>query len=179
MILMLGTPGAGKTTQSQLLSEHLGCQWFSMGQLIRDYSSGEARQQMLAGKIIDDKVTLEIAHKALSAVDTAHEECVFEGNPRSIPQAQWWLDQVTAGRFKITGVLHLIASKQVAHDRIVSRGRQDDISEEVINQRFAEYDRSIMPTISYLKQNGVKVHDIDANGTIEQVAKAIHTALGV
>jgi adenylate kinase len=179
MILMLGTPGAGKTTQTQLLADYLGCKWFSMGQLIREYSSGEAREEMLAGKIIDDKTTLEIADKALNSVDTAKQECVFEGNPRSITQAHWWLDQAANGRFKITGVLHLIAAKQVAHDRIVSRGRVDDVSEEVINQRFAEYDRSITPTISFLREHSVNVHDIDANPPIEKVAESIHQALGV
>jgi adenylate kinase len=179
MILMLGTPGAGKTTQSQLLSEHLGCKWFSMGELIRDYSSGQARQDMMSGKIIDDKVTLDIVDKVLDDSDTAHQEVIFEGNPRSIAQAQWWIDQQARGRLKITGVLHLIAKKSVAHDRIVHRGRADDISEKVINQRFAEYDRSITPTVSYLKEHGVSVHDIDANGSIEEVAQAIRSSLGV
>jgi adenylate kinase family enzyme len=48
---------------------------------------------MLAGKIISDEVTLGIVDKILSTVDAANKECVFEGNPRSIKQAQWWIEQ--------------------------------------------------------------------------------------
>ena len=179
MILMLGTPGAGKTTQSRLLAEHLGCKWFSMGELIRDHTIGEDRQDMLAGKIISDEVTLGIVDKILSGVDTIKEECVFEGNPRSIPQAEWWLKQQADGRFKVTGVVHLVADKAVARQRMLSRGRVDDISEEVIAKRFAEYDRSIAPTINYLKQQAINVYDINANGSIEEVANQIHQVLGV
>src|SRR5436190_9883681 len=111
MILMLGTPGAGKTTQSHLLAIYLGCKWFSMGELMRNKSKGRARKDMLDGKIISDKVTLDLVDKALSDIDTANKECIFEGNPRSIPQAEWWLEQEAKGRFKVTAVLHLVADK--------------------------------------------------------------------
>jgi adenylate kinase family enzyme len=53
VILILGTPGAGKTTQARLLSEYLGCKWFSMGELIRAKVTGQDRKDMLAGKIIN------------------------------------------------------------------------------------------------------------------------------
>jgi len=92
MILILGTPGAGKTTQTRLLAEYLGCPWFSMGELIRKDAKGQDRLDMLAGKIISDEVTLGIVDKVLAKIDTKDHECVFEGNPRSITQAQWWLD---------------------------------------------------------------------------------------
>src|SRR4051794_9254835 len=176
---MLGTPGAGKTTQSHLLAIYLGCKWFSMGELIRNKSKGQARKDMLAGKIISDEVTLDLVDKTLAELDTVNKECVFEGNPRSIPQAQWWLDQEAKGRFKLKGVLHLVADKAVAHERMLHRGRVDDISESVISERFAEYDRSIAPTINYLKEHGVTVHDIDANSSIEKVAAQIHKDLEI
>src|ERR1700712_871421 len=97
MIIILGTPGAGKTTQTKLLSEYLGCPWFSMGDLIRQKATGQDRQDMLAGKIIDDQVTMHIVDQALATVDT-RKQCIFEGNPRRIPQVDWWLAQIKAGR---------------------------------------------------------------------------------
>jgi adenylate kinase family enzyme len=60
MILFLGTPGAGKTTQTKLLAEYLNCPWFSMGELIRQNATGQDRKDMLAGKIISDEATLGI-----------------------------------------------------------------------------------------------------------------------
>ena len=178
MILILGNPGAGKTTQTQLLANYLKCPWFSMGDLIRQDVTGQDRKEMLAGKIIEDKVTLDIVDKALKTVDTS-KEIIFEGNPRSIPQAKWWLAQESAGRFKITAVLHMIANPKVAEDRMIKRGRLDDHDDNVIEKRFAEYKRSTMPTLEYLKDNGAKVYEINANHSIEEVARHIHKVLGL
>jgi adenylate kinase len=179
MILILGTPGAGKTTQTRLLAEYLNCPWFSMGELIRKEVKGKDRRDMLAGKIISDQVTLNIVDKVLSKIDTKNKECVFEGNPRSITQASWWLDQQTVGRFKINGVIHLVASESIAAVRLVQRGRLDDHDDNVVEQRFAEYHRSIKPTLDYLTKHNVPVHQVVGDGTREEVSSKIHAALGV
>jgi adenylate kinase len=179
MILMLGTPGAGKTTQTRLLAGRLNCKWFSMGELIRNNAKGQDRREMLAGKIIDDEVTLKIVDQTLAAFGPASEECVFEGNPRSILQAQWWLSQVEKGRFEIKGLIHLVADPAVAEARLVRRGRLDDHDDNVVEKRFEEYHRSITPTLEYLREHGIKVHQIDANPSIEEVERAIDAALGV
>jgi len=178
MILMLGTPGAGKTTQTKMLAEYLQCPWFSMGELIRERATGEARKDMLAGKIISDEVTLGIVDKALEPLGD-DDECVFEGNPRSIPQAKWWIEQEKTGRFKIRGVIHLVIDPKIAEERLQKRGRLDDYDINVIEKRFAEYQKSIDPTLTYLEDHGVKVFEIQAAGTIKEVAKRIHTALEV
>lgn len=179
MIIILGTPGAGKTTQARLLAEHLNCNWFSMGDLIRAKVTGQDRKDMLAGKIISDEVTLDIINKTLSQIDTKTKEVVFEGNPRSIPQAKWWIKQEQLGRYKITAVIHLVASPQVAAKRLVERGRLDDHDNNVVETRFAEYHRSISPTLDFLKQEGVKVVEVDADGSIQEEEALIHKALGI
>ena len=178
MILIIGNPGAGKTTQTHLLAAYLKCPWFSMGELIRQDVTGQERRDMLAGKIISDDVTIKLVDKALASVGTA-SQCVFEGNPRSIPQAKWWLDQVAAGRFKITGVIHLVADPAVAQQRMIKRGRLDDHDDNVIEKRYAEYRRSITPTLNYLKEHGVAVHEVDADASIDEVAGNIHKLLGI
>jgi len=179
VIIILGTPGAGKTTQARLLAEYLGCKWFSMGDLIRAKVTGQDRKDMLAGKIISDNVTLDIIDKTLAEVDTKTKEVVFEGNPRSVPQAKWWIKQAQAGRYRITAVIHLVASPQVAAERLVERGRLDDHDENVVETRFEEYKRSITPTLDYLKQQGVPVHEVNADGTIEEEEALVHKALGI
>lgn len=179
MILILGNPGAGKTTQTKLLAEYLDCPWFSMGELIRQGVTGQDRKDMLAGKIIGDDVTLNFVDKALQGLDLKNKECIFEGNPRSIPQAKWWLGQEAAGRFKIKGLIHLVADPLVAERRMLQRGRLDDHDDNVIENRFAEYRRFITPTLSYLEEHNVAVHEVDGNQSIEEVASAIHKALGV
>jgi adenylate kinase len=179
MIIILGTPGAGKTTQARLLAKHLGCKCFSMGELIRSQVTGQDRKDMLAGKIIDDKVTLGIIDKSLESMDLNNEECIFEGNPRSVPQAQWWLEQVDKGRFKIKAVVHLTADPEIAENRLDKRGRLDDHDDNVVDTRFAEYHKSIAPTLNYLKEHGVSVHEVDANGTIEEEFQLILKTLDI
>jgi adenylate kinase len=178
MILILGNPGAGKTTQTILLANYLHCPWFSMGELIRKNVTGQDRRDMLAGKIISDDVTIGIVDKTLSQVD-CQKECVFEGNPRSVPQAIWWIKQQLAGRFKITGLIHMVADPKVAEQRMVKRGRLDDHDDDVVERRYAEYRRSITPTLDYLEQHGVSVHEIDANDTIDEIADKILKCLGL
>jgi len=179
VIVILGTPGAGKTTQAQLLARDLNCPWFSMGQLIRDKASGQTRRHMLAGKIIDDQTTINLLDTTLQPIDTANQEVVVEGNPRSVVQAQWWLEQIKSGRFKWTGLVHLTANPAIAEERMLRRGRLDDHDEGVISKRFEEYQRSIKPTLDYLKSQGITVHHIDADSSAETVAQKIHQALGV
>jgi adenylate kinase len=177
MIILLGMPGAGKTTQTRLLAESLGCPWFSMGELIRDHATGRDREEMLEGKIIGDEVTLQILEKALKPVDTARSECIVEGNPRSIPQAKWWLNKINAGEVKLTGILQLSISVKDAEKRLQTRGRVDDDDMRVVHRRFEEYKRSITPTVDYLKEQGLEVHEIDASKSIEEVAKTIRASL--
>jgi adenylate kinase len=150
-----------------------------MGDLIRAKVTGKERKDMLAGKIISDDVTLDIIDKTLAEIDTITKEVIFEGNPRSIPQAKWWIKQEQAGRYKITAVIHLVASPQVAAKRLVERGRLDDHDENVVETRFAEYHRSITPTLEYLKQQGVNVVEVNADGSIQEEEALIHQALGV
>jgi adenylate kinase len=178
MILILGNPGAGKTTQTQLLAQYLHCPWFSMGELIRENVTGQVRRDMLAGKIINDDVTLVIVDRTLKTIDP-QKECVFEGNPRSVPQAEWWVKQQAKGRLKITGLIHMAADPQIAQQRMITRGRLDDHDDNVIDKRYEEYRRSVNPTLEYLEKNGVVVHQVDANGSIEEVADRIHQALGL
>lgn len=179
MILLLGMPGAGKTTQTEMLSKYLNCPWFSMGQLIRDHASGQDRAEMLAGKIIGDEITLKILGDALASVDTAKDECVVEGNPRSIPQADWWLAKIKAGQVKLTGIVELTIDPVLAEQRMTSRGRLDDDDKKVVQKRLDEYNRSVVPTLKYLEEQGTAVHRVDGTGSVEEVADRIHKALGL
>ena len=148
-----------------------------MGELIRQHATGQARADMLAGKIISDSVTFEIIEKALEPINTAKEEFIVEGNPRSVPQAKWWTDKVKRGKIKMTGIIHLVVDPPIAKQRLTKRGRLDDHDGEVIDKRIEEYHRSIKPTLDYLKASGMPVHEIDASPSLEEVFLSIRKAL--
>jgi adenylate kinase family enzyme len=73
----------------------------------------------------------------------------------------------------------MVADPKVAEQRMVKRGRLDDHDDDVVERRYAEYRRSITPTLDYLEQHGVSVHEIDANDTIDEIADKILKCLGL
>jgi adenylate kinase len=178
MISLLGTPGAGKTTQTKLLAEYLDCPWFSQGELIRQHATGQARQDMLEGKIINDEVTLKILADALANVDIKNQECVVEGSPRTLRQARWWEERINDGDFRMTGFVHLVVDESIANQRLLKRGRMDD-HEKVVKKRFSEYYHNTGNALEYLRTKGFPVYEVDASSSIEEVAKRIHKVLGV
>lgn len=161
-----------------LLAERLQCPWVSIGQLLRQKLEGDAREEMLQGKIIKDEITLAVLKEDLAAKNAANDEVVLDGFPRTMSQAEWLVGEVKAGNIKMTGVIHLVANQEIAMDRLLQRGRRDD-TEEAINQRFEIYRQTILPILSYLKSQGLPVYDIDADISIPEVEKEVDEALGV
>jgi adenylate kinase len=161
MIILLGVAGAGKSTQGRLFADEHGYAWISTGELFRVLVTGQRRQQMLEGKLLDDDEVIELVDRTLKMIDV-NREFLLDGFPRTIPQADWLLEQVHAGRLQLTGVFNLTATPEIVKRRLLSRGRQDD-TEVVIDRRFTEYKKVTQPIIEHFKKEGVPVYDIDAD----------------
>jgi adenylate kinase len=139
-----------------------------MGDVVRMYVTGAQRERMLKGGLLDDQEIIKIVDQVLNSLP-ADEEVLLDGFPRTIPQAEWLLEQAKAGRFDLKAAIHLAALHDAVKDRLLNRGRIDDV-EEVIEERFREYQRSTEPLIKWLSENGVKVFNIDA----ERPPEAVH-----
>ncbi len=160
MIILTGVAGAGKSMQGKILADEHGYAWISTGEILRVLVTGKRRQEMLEGKLLSDEEMINLMDKVLELIDTK-QEFVLDGFPRTVPQADWLLDQVHKGRFKLTAVIHLAASEEVVRERLLERGRLDD-TEEAIEKRFSEYRSVTLPIIEHLRQEGANVCDIDA-----------------
>lgn len=161
MIILMGVAGAGKSMQGRLFADEHGYAWISTGDLFRVLVTGQRRQQMLEGKLLDDDEVIALIDKTLKLIDIK-KEFLLDGFPRTKKQADWVLEQAKQGRFQLTAVFNLAASPEVVKNRLLKRGRQDD-TEAAITKRFAEYDAVTLPILDYFKQAGVDVHDIDAS----------------
>jgi adenylate kinase len=177
MIILIGIAGSGKGTQGKLLAEKYGFQWISSGEILRTYVEGEQRERMLAGELVDDKEIMRVWGKVLTSMSDK-DKCVLDGFPRTIHQAQWLLEKSKKDKFKVTEILHLIASRQAVTDRLMGRGRQDDHS-QAIEARFNEYEKSTMPILDWFEKQGVKVVNINAEQSIEDVHQEIIEKLGL
>jgi adenylate kinase len=163
----MGIAGSGKGTQGKMLADQHGFHLVSMGDVVRMYVTGQQRERMLAGSLLDDQEIIRIVDKVLRSLPD-NEEVLLDGFPRTIPQAEWLLYQVKAHRFPLKAVFHLVATRAAVKARLLNRARMDD-KETAIEARFDEYDRSTMPVIEWLSGQGVEVTNIDAERPAEDV----------
>lgn len=167
MILLMGIAGSGKGTQGKMLADGHNMHLISMGDVVRMYVTGEQRERMLAGQLLSDQEIIAIVDKVLASL-VDQDEIILDGFPRTIPQAEWLMSQVKAGRFPLRQAIHLEASRQTVKSRLIGRARIDD-TEEAIEKRFDEYERSTAPLLEWLADNGVEVIHIDAERSPDEV----------
>jgi adenylate kinase len=91
-IVLLGAPGSGKGTQSQLLVKSFGVPQISTGDLLRQAVAAgsslglRAKSAMDSGKLVDDDTVVGMIRERLSQPDAA-KGFILDGFPRNIAQA--------------------------------------------------------------------------------------------
>ena len=92
-IILLGAPGAGKGTQSEIISRKLGIPTISTGNILRAaVKEGtpiglQAKSYMDAGKLVPDEIIIGIIQERLAEPDCAGG-FILDGVPRTIAQAE-------------------------------------------------------------------------------------------
>ncbi len=92
-IVLLGAPGSGKGTQSQMLVKAYGVPQVSSGDLLREAVAKKtelglrAKAAMDAGKLVDDATVLGMIRERLAQPD-ALKGFILDGFPRNITQAE-------------------------------------------------------------------------------------------
>lgn len=92
-LILLGAPGAGKSTQAEILSTRLGIPTISTGNILRAAIQAgtptglEAKGYMDAGKLVPDSVIIGIVADRLQQPDCA-KGFILDGVPRTIGQAE-------------------------------------------------------------------------------------------
>lgn len=168
MILLMGIAGSGKGTQGKMLADSRGFHLISMGEVLRMYVTGNQRERMLAGELLDDQEIIKIVDQVLTSLPD-DEEVLLDGFPRTIPQAEWLLNQTKTGHLQPLRVaFHLVASREAVKARLMKRARIDD-KEGAIEARFDEYERATAPLLTWLSDNGVKVVNVNAERSVEAV----------
>ena len=196
--ILLGAPGAGKGTQAQYITEKYGIPQISTGDMLRASVKAktelglQVEQVMASGGLVTDDIIIALVKERIQEPDCANG-FLFDGFPRTIPQAQAMIDESV----EIDVVLEI----DVPDDEIVKRlggrrvhldsgrvyhvefnppkveGKDDETGEDLIQRdddkegtvrnRLAVYHEQTEPLVNFyteLSSAGNNVHVIKVNG---------------
>ena len=117
-LILLGSPGAGKGTQAQFITEKLGIPQISTGDMLRAAVAAKSElglkvgEVMATGGLVTDEIIIALVKERITQDDCV-KGFLFDGFPRTIPQAE---AMVEAG-VEIDCVLEI----DVADNEIVKR----------------------------------------------------------
>ena len=92
-LILLGGPGAGKGTQAGFITAKYGIPQISTGDMLRAAVKAgtpvglAAKKVMEAGQLVPDEIIISLVKERIAQPDCA-KGCLFDGFPRTIPQAE-------------------------------------------------------------------------------------------
>ena len=118
-LVLFGAPGSGKGTQSAKLIDQYGLYHISTGELLRDHIArgtelGKTADKYISkGQLIPDGLMTQILDDVLDHNIMGKNGVVFDGYPRTIPQAE-----SLKGLLRKHGTdLHAVIGRQHRHDQ--------------------------------------------------------------
>ena len=170
-IIMIGGPGSGKSTYSELLKKELGIAHIYTGDMMRALSKkntpdGKKVKDLLSkGEFAPTPIVIDAVKERMKQPD-AQKGYVFDGFPRNVKQAKAMEEK----GIEYDHVINLVVSEEEVVKRLTARGRADD-KPEIIKNRIKVYHRETAPLLQYYKD---EIINIKAEGsTPEQIAKEI------
>ena len=144
-IVIFGAPGSGKGTQSEKMIEKYGLGHISTGDVLRDQIKRgtelgkTAKGYIDNGQLIPDDLMVSILADVYDSFGKEHKGVIFDGFPRTIPQAQALKDMLAKRGHKVAAMIELDVPEDELMKRLVLRGQQSrrsDDNEETIKKRL-------------------------------------------
>ena len=185
-LVIFGAPGSGKGTQSEKLIDRYHLHHISTGEVLRDHIArgtelGRTADSYISqGQLIPDELMLRVLeHELDNNPDKTAEGVIFDGFPRTIPQALALKDMMKRRGQKIQAVIGLEVPEDQLMERMVLRGKESGRSDDnpgTIRKRLAVYHKQTQPLRDYYVGEGVYV-PIKGDGTVDQVFERVIAAL--
>lgn len=178
-IIIFGPPGSGKGTQAVKLRDKYALLHVSTGDIFRAHIKNntplgtEVKGFLDSGKLVPDELTIRILEDYVTNnIKPQHKGIIFDGFPRTIPQAEALDEMLRNMRMPVKKVLALDVDDDEVTKRIIQRGktsgRTDDTDEATVRKRLQVYKDQTEPLRGYYETQG-KFTSLDGEGSIDEV----------
>ena len=184
-LVVFGAPGSGKGTQSARLIDEYGLYHISTGELLRDHIArgtelGRVADSYISqGHLIPDDLMVSILEDTLEKNPDTANGVIFDGFPRTIPQAKALKEMLAKRGSKVNAVVGLEVDDDELIDRLLKRGQESGRSDdnlETINERLKVYNDQTAPLRDYYISEG-KYFGIKGSGSIDDIFSEIKRSL--
>ena len=170
-LVLFGPPGAGKGTQSKILTAERGLPQLSTGDMLRAAIAAQTplglacKALMDKGELVPDETVIGIIADRYDQPD-CKDGAVFDGFPRTIPQAHL--------------VLELKVDDAVLLSRVEARikegGARSDDNAETLAHRLKVYYANTAPLLEYYRGQD-KLQAVDGMAPVEAVTAQLAAIL--
>lgn len=183
-IVIFGAPGSGKGTQSERIIQEFGLDHISTGDVLRAEIKGGTELGRIAskyiekGQLVPDELIIDMLAKVLDSKENS-KGVIFDGFPRTIPQAKALKKMLNERNTDVTVMLNLQVEDEELINRLLERGKvsgRSDDNLETIQSRLKVYHTQTAPLAEYYIQEG-KHATIKGVGTIEGIFASIKKAV--
>ena len=176
-IILFGPPGAGKGTQSAKIIEKYSLLHIATGDLFRKHLKegtplgNLAKEYMNKGNLVPDQVVIDMVDDKIKSTENT-AGIIFDGFPRTIPQAEALNKLLTSKGAPIKVLIELVVPEDELRKRLAERAikenRPDDAKPEVIENRISVYKGETVAVADYYKKLG-KYSSVVGVGQIENI----------
>ncbi len=177
-ITFLGAPGSGKGTQADKVKNILNIESLGIGDRMRHEI---ARGSVLGDKIdgfvkkgllVPDDIVIDVVRNGVS-VDMFKKGFIADGFPRNLIQAIAY-DRFLSNKDLRTIVIYIEVPLNKLKERLLGRGREDDIP-EIIDNRNRVYLEQTKPILKYFSDRLITINgDQDPESVLEDICTVIN-----
>ena len=183
-IVIFGAPGSGKGTQSERIVEKYGINHISTGDVLRaEIKNGTelgktAKSYIDQGQLIPDALMVDILASVFDSFQDS-KGVIFDGFPRTIPQAEALKVMLKERGQDISVMLDLDVPEDELMTRLIKRGKDSgraDDNEETIKKRLVVYNTQTAPLKDFYKKEG-KYQFINGHTTMDNAFADVVNAI--
>ena len=184
-LVIFGAPGSGKGTQSEKLIDRYGLTHISTGDVLRkEIAAGSelgkiADSYISKGQLIPDDLMVDILASEFDRLRPESKGFIFDGFPRTIPQAEALKKMLEDRGEEVHSVIGLEVADEELMERLIKRGaesgRSDD-NPETNGNRLKVYHSTPSPLRDYYTAEGT-YRAIQGSGRVDEIFSRITEAI--